>query len=91
MNTGSAPTRIGWLVRNEPEQARAEILEAFDRCQGRLARAAVELGVCRRQLLRYNWLLDLWPQVDALRARYRVAKLGRVSHNGVDAHVLQTN
>ena len=92
MTTGRAPlTRIGWLVQNEPEQAKAEILEAYERCQGRLARAAIELGVCRRQLLRYNWVLDLWPQVDAMRAENKRAQLGRVQHNGSGIHGLSTH
>jgi hypothetical protein len=90
MTTGSAPTRIGWLVLNEPEQAKVEILEALERSRGRLARAAVELGVSRRHLLRYNWQLDLWPQVDAVRDTFR-ANHGRVQHNGGAQHGVPTN
>lgn len=87
MTTGNAFTRIGSLVLHEPERARAEILEALERSAGRIARAAIELGICRRQLLRYVWALDMWPAVDGLRETFR-AKLGRVRHNEGVAHVV---
>jgi hypothetical protein len=62
---------IGSQVIHEPEKAKAEILEALDRSRGRMVSAATELGVDRRQLQRFCWTLDIWPEVDAIRDRWR--------------------
>ena len=65
-------TYIGSQVIYEPAWAKAEILESVERSRGRLISAAIELGVERRQLQRYCWQLGLWPEVDAIRERWRL-------------------
>ena len=60
-------TWLGHVHDRDPEEAKRAIVEAFTRSRGRLVSAAVELGVCRRHLLRYLWALDLWPTVDEIR------------------------
>ena len=62
-------TTLGQLVRDDPEKARAEVLEAFELARGRVKVAAHYLCVGRRQLYRLFWQLELWPSVDAIRER----------------------
>lgn len=69
---GYCMSYIGSLAQTEPERATAEILEAFERSRGRMVSAALELGIDRRHLQRLVWLLGLWPQVDAIRERWRL-------------------
>jgi len=61
---------LGSQVRHDPAWAVREILEAVDWAQGRLVVAACALGVERRHLQRFCWLLGLWPAVDQIRERW---------------------
>lgn len=65
-----APSVIGEMAAEEPEKAKVEILEAFERARGRMIGAAVDLALSRRHLIRLIWLLDIWPAVDEIRERW---------------------
>lgn len=65
------PSWLKLVYDADPAKAKAEILEAFENNRGRLRHAASELGLSRRHLARYNWALNLWPELDMIRARWR--------------------
>lgn len=61
---------IGALALSDPPAARALILRELERSRGRVRSAAIPLGGNRRTLERIILQLDLWPQVEACRARW---------------------
>lgn len=58
---------LGALVRVAPDQAKAQILEAYRRQEGLTVDAAQMLGVGRRTLQRWVKLLALHAQIDRIR------------------------
>lgn len=63
-------TAIQALVILDPDAARARILREVDRSRGRVRSAAIPLGGNRRTLERIIFHLDIWPDVEAIRARW---------------------
>lgn len=60
-------------INDDPERARADVVEAIEQCAGNLRRAHHRLCISRRSLYRMVWELDLWPVIDAVRAKPVVA------------------
>ncbi len=61
---------IGAQAMLDPAGARAQIMRELERSRGRVKSAAIPLGSNRRTLERIILLLDLWPDVEACRARW---------------------
>ena len=61
---------IGAQAMLDPAGARRSILRELERSRGRVRSAAIPLGSNRRTLERIILLLDLWPDVEACRARW---------------------
>ena len=55
------------LRRGELECLREEIGLALAESAGNVSAAAHHLGICRRQVVRYLWRLNLWPDLDRIR------------------------
>jgi transposase-like protein len=64
-------TAIGRLFRSDPTRARAEIVAALETYGGNVTRAALELGVTRRQLTRWIGRERLWLEVSEARSERR--------------------
>ena len=67
-------TAIGATVMLNPEEGKRQILRALERSRGRMCSAAIELGTRRRNLEGLVRQLDLWPAVEACRARWRARR-----------------
>jgi hypothetical protein len=70
----AAVSYIGALVILDQEAARVAVRRAIERSRGRMVSAAIELGTCRRHLERVVHALDLWPEIDACRERWRTGQ-----------------
>ena len=60
-------TAIGFMCRNDPPAAYAEIKRVLMRCNGATKAAARDLGLERRQMLRLIHRYSLWHFVWSLR------------------------
>ena len=67
-------TGIGELFRRDYREARQIVLEALEATGGHAIRTAYQLGIGRRQLLRYLWRENLWPELDRIRDEHYAAK-----------------
>lgn len=62
---------MGTLYRENPAAARAEILRVLRRQGGSVTLAARDIGLSRRNFIRYLHMESLWEDLDAIRARAR--------------------
>lgn len=66
------------MFRDDPEQARRELVAVLERTRGNLARSAFQLGVGRRHLYKLLDREQLWDEVERIRAA--TAEAGIVQH-----------
>ena len=67
------PTPWANLVRNQPDEARRQILTAYLATNGNATRAADHLGISHRSLLRYVNALTLANAIEEIRRAAGVA------------------
>lgn len=82
-------TLIGHLLRTDRAKAREHLVEAIQRHEGNLRRAAADVDISRKGIYRMIGALDLWSVVDEARtrrepewaARVRLALVPRSRHH----------
>lgn len=60
-------TYLGTLYRENPAAARAEILRVLRRQEGSVTLAARDIGLSRRNFIRYLHMESLWEELEAIR------------------------